>query len=774
MKRAERTARRISRAIWRCAGLVPALLLACLPAVSLAQAAMPAAEDAEGAAHVSAERHATGLTTAIAQPTAPAAAPQLAMPRIATPAYPPTRRLPLVERAFGQDVADPYRWLEQSPASSPEVAQWVAGQNAASAAYLAQLPGRDALAARIRSLFDYERISLPRRAGKSYFYLRNPGLSNQSELYVRAGLDGEERVLLDPNGWSKDGTVALDAWVPSPQGRTLAYTVQVAGSDWRTIRLIDVRSGRLLDETLAWANDTTIAWVGEEGFLYSRFPEPAKGAEHLAPVYGKAVWYHRVGTPQAADLLVYATPDHPEQGHKAAVSADGRWAVITSEVGTLPVRAIHLLDLRSGKPGQWAQASIADGFDNDWKFVDGIGDRLWFVSNMGAPRYRLLELDLSGAPAWKVVVPEREQQLAGANAVGDRFILSYLNGGSSVAVVTDLKGKPSRAITLNDIGSASGFGGRPGQEETFYQFASFNRAPTIYRMDLRTGETTPFAQPRMSFNPDDYLVEQRFYPSKDGTKVPMYIVRKRSLVGRAVPTLLYGYGGFDIAMTPTFSPVRMAWLEAGGAFALANIRGGGEFGRAWHDAGRLDKKQNSFDDFIAAGEYLIAQGIAAKGSLAVQGGSNGGLLVAAVVNQRPDLFAAANPDVGVLDMLRFDRFTAGRLWTGDYGRPENEADWQVLRRYSPYHNIADGTDYPAILVTTGDSDDRVVPAHSFKYAAALQAAKIGDRPHLLRVESRAGHGAGKPLDKTIASGADTLAFLAYWTGLKTGAAVTAP
>ncbi|WP_225206032.1 prolyl oligopeptidase family serine peptidase [Novosphingobium huizhouense] len=729
---------------------------------------MPAAEEAEGASHVAASG---GLTIATPRPGAAAAAPRLALPPIAPLAYPPTRRLPLVEHLFGQDVADPFRWLEQSPAASPEVAQWVARQNATTAAYLAQLPGRDAFAARIRSLYDYERISLPRRAGKSYFFLRNPGLANQSGLYVRAGLAGPDRLLLDPNAWSSDGTVALDAWVPSPQGRSLAYTVQVAGSDWRTIRLLDVRSGRVLDDTLAWANDTAIAWVGEEGFLYSRYPAPAPGAEHLAPTYGKAVWYHRVGTPQADDLPVFATPDHPEQGHKAAVSADGRWAVITSEIGTQPLRAIHLLDLRSGKPGQWASGKVAEGFDNDWKFVDGIGDRLWFVTNQGAPRYRLVELDLSGPPQWKVVVPERDQQLAAANAVGDRFILSYLNGGASVAVVTDLKGRPSRAITLNDIGSASGFAGRPGQGETFYQFASFNRAPTIYRMDLHSGATTPFAQPRMGFDPADYLVEQRFYPSKDGTRIPLYLVRKRALAGRAAPTLLYGYGGFDIAMTPSFSPVRMAWLEAGGVFALAGVRGGGEFGRAWHDAGRRDKKQNSFDDFIAAGEYLVREGIAASGSLAAQGGSNGGLLVAAVVNQRPDLFVAANPDVGVLDMLRFDRFTAGRLWTGDYGQPAREDDWRVLRGYSPYHNIREGAEYPAILVTTGDSDDRVVPAHSFKYAAALQAARIGERPHLLRVESRAGHGAGKPLDKTIASGADTLAFLAYWTGLAAPAPV---
>jgi prolyl oligopeptidase len=366
-----------------------------------------------------------------------------------------------------------------------------------------------------------------------------------------------------------------------------------------------------------------------------------------------------------------------------------------------------------------------------------------------------------------VVVPQRGNKLEGARMIGDRFLLSYLQDGQSVAVMTDRKGRPGKAITLNGIGTASGFGGRPGDPETFYQFSSFATPPAIYRMDLRTGAVSPFAVPKMTFDPADFEVEQRRFASKDGTQVPMYVVRKRSAAkaGKALPTLLYGYGGFDISLTPGFSPVRMAWLDAGGAFALANIRGGGEFGRNWHEAGRRENKQNSFDDFIAAGEYLISEGIAAKGALAIQGASNGGLLVGAVVNQRPDLFAAANPDVGVMDMLRFDRFTSGRFWVDDYGRPDREADWRTLRAYSPYHNISGGKAYPAILVTTGENDDRVVPAHSFKYVAALQAAKIGERPQLLRVETRSGHGAGKPVDKVISSGADVLSFLAYWTGL---------
>ena len=694
-------------------------------------------------------------------------APALVMPGPRLTGYPATRRDPLVETVFGQQLADPFRWLEADVRRSPDVAAWVAGQNAVTSAYLAQLPGREAMAGRIRALYDYERFSLPRKAGKRYFYLHNSGLQNQSTLMVREGLQGAGRVLLDPNAWSEGGKLALDAWVPSRMGRWLAYTVQEGGSDWRTIRVVDVHGGKVLDDTLRWANDTQIGWVGDEGFFYSRFPAPQPGEEYQAPAFDKSIWFHRVGTPQSADELVFATPDHREWGHKAAVTSDGRWAVITSEASTLPRRAVHVIDLAHRPRGAgWIAAALVPEIKWDWKLVDGAGDSLWFITNDGAPNYRLVRLDLGPAPRVAVVVPERGDTLDSGRIVGDRMILSYLHQGQAVAVVTDLKGKPASAITINAIGSASGFGGRPGDPETFYQFSSFNQPPAVYRMDMRNGQVTPFAVPKLAFDPADYDVDLRTYASRDGTQVPIYIVRKRAVAAanRAVPTLLYGYGGFDIAMTPTFSPVRMAWLEAGGAFALAQVRGGGEFGRAWYDAGRLDRKQNSFDDFIAAGEFLIREGITPRGGLAVQGGSNGGMMVGAVVNQRPDLFAAANPDVGVMDMLRFDRFTQGRFWTEDYGSPAKPEEWKVLRAYSPYHNVH-AAQYPAILVTTADTDDRVVPAHSFKYVAALQAGDTGDRPHLLRVESDAGHGSGKPVDKVIATGADVLSFLAYWTGL---------
>jgi prolyl oligopeptidase len=703
------------------------------------------------------------------------AADVLGITTFSAPRYPPTRRDSLIERQFGEDLADPYRWLEADVRSSPEVSSWVAQQNAASSAYLAQLPGRDALAGKIRSLFAYERFSLPRKAGGRYFYTRNSGLQNQAVLQVREGLDGEGRVLVDPNAWEADpagGLRTLDAWVPSPGGTLLALTQQRDGSDWRTVRVVDVATGKMLGDRLEWANDTAIGWVGDSGFLYARYPEPPAGETYRAQVFDKAIWFHRVGTPQSADIRVFATPDHRDWNHRVTVSSDGRWAVILSSASTLPRRTVQVIPLARGKGQDWSAIPVAATMTDDWKFVEGVGDHLWFITNSGAPHYRLVRVDLdrTGKSRFSIneVIGEKNDTLDAGRIVGNRLILSYLEHGSSYAVVTDLKGNPKRSITVGAVGSASGFGGRPGDPETFYQFASFNQPPSIFRLDMRTGAATPFAVPRLPFNPDDYVVEQRSFPSKDGTKVPMYVVRKRSLAasGRAAPALLYGYGGFDVALTPGYSAVRMAWLEAGGVFALANIRGGGEFGRAWYDAGRLANKQNSFDDFIAAGEYLIREGIAAKGGLAIQGGSNGGMLVAAVINQRPDLFAAANPDVGVMDMLRFDRFTSGRFWVDDYGSPAREADWRVLRAYSPYHNIRPRADYPAILVTTADTDDRVVPAHSFKYVAALQAAELGMRPHLLRVEAQAGHGPGKPVDKVIAGGADVLAFLAKWTGLE--------
>lgn len=681
--------------------------------------------------------------------------------------YPETRRDQTVDTLFGEAIADPYRWLENDVRQDAEVADWVRRQNLTTRAYLDTLPQRDWFAQRIRSLLDFERFGLPTKAGSNYFYTRNSGLQNQSQLFVRSGLNGTPRLLLDPNNWASDAATALDDWKPSDDGRYLLYSVQDGGSDWRVLKVLDVKTGAVMADEIRWAKFTQLAWVGNEGFLYSRFPQPQDGQAFQARNYNQAIYFHRIGTPQSADELVYATPDHPDYGHAAEVTSDGRYVVITSSIGTDARYEVHVIDLKQRRRQGWKARALVSGFENDWRLVDGLGSTLWFVTNKDAPRFRLVSVDLAKpGTQWRELVAEQPETLQQGNVIGNKLVLSYLKDATTRAIVHDLDGKPARAITLNGIGTASGFRGRPGDPETFYSFTSFNQPPAVYRMDLATGETRPFAEPKLTFRPADYDVDQVFYTSKDGTRVPMFVVRRKDLVGKALPTLLYGYGGFDISLTPGFSATRMAWLEAGGAFALANLRGGGEYGKEWHDAGRRANKQNVFDDFIAAGEFLIAQGITAKGGLAVQGGSNGGLLVGAVVNQRPDLFAAANAAVGVMDMLRFDRFTAGRYWVDDYGYPDREADFRILRSYSPYHNIRSGASYPAMLVTTADTDDRVVPGHSFKYAAALQAARVGDRPHLIRIETRAGHGSGRPTDKVIEEGADVLSFLGQWTGLE--------
>ncbi len=680
--------------------------------------------------------------------------------------YPQTRTVDLVEMQFGEKVSDPYRWLEGDVRSDREVAAWVTRENSVTQDYLGTLGQRTWFGQRIRALMDYERFGLPQKAGRFYFYARNSGLQNQAQLFVRKGLNGAPRLLIDPNLWAKDGATALDAWEPSKTGKLLAYSVQDGGTDWRSIRVIDSVSGTVLSDEIKWAKFTGISWIGDRGFLYSRFPAPIDGQAYQQLNKNQELRFHRIGTPQAADELVYATPDQPELGHGSQVTHDGRWMVITSAQGTDSKNAVQLIRL-DGRKG-WAAKTLIAGLDNDWRLIEGMGDTLYFMTNKGAPKLKVVRVNVAAAKLqFTDIIPERAEVLERAQIVGNRLILSYLKDAASTAEVVSLDGQPVQRIELNAIGTASGFGGQPGDPETFYSFTSFNQPSAIYRYDAASGTSTPFAQPKLTFDPSNYVIEQRFYPSKDGTRIPLFLVRRKDVAtaNKPVPTLLYGYGGFDISLTPGFSATRMAWLEAGGAFAMANLRGGGEYGKAWHDAGRLANKQNVFDDFIAAGEYLIGQGITAKGGLAVQGGSNGGLLVGAVVNQRPDLFAAANAAVGVMDMLRFDRFTAGRYWVDDYGYPSKEADWRVLRTYSPYHNIRLGAAYPAMLVTTADTDDRVVPGHSFKYTAALQAADPAGKPHLIRIETRAGHGAGKPTDKVVAEGADVLAFLAQWTGL---------
>ena len=693
----------------------------------------------------------------------------IAAQEMSAPDYPETYRGDVVETFFGEEVADPYRWLEDDVRNNPEVANWVEAQNALTDQYLDALPARSWFADRIGELFNYERFGLPVARGDRYFYTSNTGLQNQSPLYYRNGLDGDPQLLIDPNEWADDGATALAGWVPSPDGSKLLYSVQDGGTDWRILRVLDVATGEQIGGDIRWAKFTGLAWVGEEGFTYSRFPEPEEGEDFQALNLNQAIYYHAIGTEQSADQLVFSTPDHPERNHGAGVSSDGRWMVLVSSTGTDSRYEVNMIDLDARDTLGWQVRPLVTGFENSWSMIDSVDSTLYFSTNADAPLYRIVSVDMNNPQAgWTEVIPERDQPIADVGMVGGHLIIEYLEDASSAAYVYTLEGEQVREIEFAGLGSAGGFNGDPDVAETFYTFSSFNRPSTIYRYDVTTGESTVFAQANVSFDPEDFVVEQRFYESKDGTRVPMFIVRRADVAasGEAVPTLLYGYGGFDISLTPGFSPSRLAWVEAGGAFALANIRGGGEYGRAWHDGGRRANKQNVFDDFIAAGEFLIAEGITAPDGLAIQGGSNGGLLVGAVANQRPDLFAAGNAAVGVMDMLRFDRFTAGRYWVDDYGYPDREEDWRILRAYSPLHNIQPDTDYPALLVTTADTDDRVVPGHSFKYTAALQAENLGDRPQLIRIETRAGHGSGKPTDKAIEEASDIAAFLAYWTGLE--------
>ncbi|MEO1136133.1 MAG: prolyl oligopeptidase family serine peptidase, partial [Pseudomonadota bacterium] len=667
---------------------------------------------------------------------------------------------------FGVTVSDPYRWLEADVREDADVAAWVEAQNEVSFGYLKSLEHRDAIEERLRVLWDYEKFLLPTKRGERYFFRRNDGLQNQYVLYVQDG-DGEPRELLDPNGWSDDGATALAAYYPSPDGSLVAYMIQDGGSDWRTIKVVNVKTGAVMEDAIEWVKFSGVSWAKDgSGFFYSRYPAPEEGEAFQSLNTDQAVYFHALGDGQDSDRLVYARPDDPEQGFFSEVTSDGSTLVVTVWEGTDDRYEVVLINLENPDA---APVNLVSGFENDYSYIATAEDRHFFFTDSDAPKGRVVSTPIgisADGAVWTEVVPQSEHVLSSVNVVGGKIFAEYMEDVKSVVRTFGLDGESLGLVNLPGVGSVSGFGGEPGDMETFYNFESFNRPDTLYRFDIATGEASVFKQAAAPFNPEDYEVSQVFYSSKDGTRVPMFIAHKRGLdLSEGAPTLLYGYGGFNISLTPGFSVTRLAWMEMGGVFALANLRGGGEYGKAWHDDGRLLNKQNVFDDFIAAGEYLIAEGYTTEDKLAIQGGSNGGTLVGAALNQRPDLFAAALPAVGVMDMLRFNQFTAGRFWTDDYGDPAEEEHFQNLLAYSPYHNIEDGADYPAILVTTADTDDRVVPGHSFKYAAALQAAEIGDEPHIIRIETRAGHGAGKPTEKIIEEYADMWAFIAHHTGL---------
>ena len=674
--------------------------------------------------------------------------------------YPVTATVETIEELHDEKVADPYRWLEDDVRTSPAVAEWVAAQNATTFAYLGSIAERDAVKARLKELWNYERVLMPTKAGKRYAFQRNDGLQNQNVLYVADAIDAAPRVLLDPNTWTKDGTVSLAGMSFSKAGRYLAYAVAEAGSDWRTWRVLDVDTGKVLDDELKWCKFSGAAWSADEkGFFYARFDEPKAGAAYQSLNLGQKIYYHAIGTKQGDDALVYANPLHPEWNAQPVVSEDGRWLVLTVSRDTGRKQKVYVKDL--SRTYSLAIEIVGD-FVDGYSFVGNDDGVLYFETNNGAPKGRLIALDpLDPTPkSIRTLIPESEDTLTGISLVGGRFVANYLHDAATRVRVFEKDGTHVRDVVLPGIGTASGFGGDPDDPETFFSFSSYCVPPSIYRYDVASGKCTLWRAPKVAFDPALYEVEQVFYTSKDKTRIPMFLARKKGVAkdGRN-PTLLYGYGGFNISQTPAFSPNRIAWLERGGILAVANLRGGGEYGEAWHRAGTKLLKQNVFDDFIAAAEWLIAEKWTTTSRLAIQGGSNGGLLVGACMVQRPDLFGACLPAVGVLDMLRFHMFTAGRFWTDDYGSPANAEEFKALRAYSPYHNLRKGTAYPPTLITTADTDDRVVPGHSFKFAAALQAAQAGPAPVLIRIETRAGHGGGKPVSKIIEVAADEISFL---------------
>ena len=687
-------------------------------------------------------------------------------PAPSTPyAYPPARTSDQTDDYHGTTVADPYRWLEDPDA--PESRDWIEAENALTFGFLDTIPARDALRERLTKLWDYERYGMPHLQGGRYFYGRNDGLQNQSVLYVAETLEEDGRVLLDPNGLSQDGTVALAGYAISEDGKRMAYGLSVAGSDWTEWHVRDVDTGEDLADHLKWVKFSGASWAKDNsGFYYSRYEAPAEGAELQQSNYFPKIYFHVLGTPQENDTLIYERPDQKEWGLNAGVSEDGRYLIIYARKGT---------DRRNGlfyKSLTVPDAPIIELFgpgEAAYSFLGGDGDTFWLRTDRDAPRGRVVAVDTKNPDVggWQTLIPEAEETLEGVGVVGQRFVAAYLKDAATQVKVFQLDGAFERVVALPGLGSAGGFGGKRLQTETFYSYTSYTAPTTIYRYDMDTGESTLYRRPTVDFQPDDFETTQRFYESKDGTRIPLFLTHRKGLKldGRN-PTYLYGYGGFDVSLTPSFSPGQIVWLERGGVLAVANLRGGGEYGQAWHEAGKKDKKQNVFDDFIAAGEWLIAQGYTSTPKLAIGGGSNGGLLVGACLTQRPDLFGAALPAVGVLDMLRFQKFTIGWAWTSDYGSSDNAEDFPYLLAYSPLHNLKPGTSYPATLITTGDHDDRVVPAHSFKFAAALQAAQGGDAPILIRIETRAGHGAGKPTAKVIEEAADRWAFLVRVLGME--------
>ncbi len=670
--------------------------------------------------------------------------------------YPKTKKIEQIDDYHGVKIADPYRWLEADVRKSETVKTWVDAQNKIAFGYLEKLPHRKAIEERLTALWNYEKISSPFKRGAWYYFWKNDGLQNQNALYRQKTLDGKTELVMDPNTWSADGTLALGAVSFSEDGRYMAYSIQDGGSDWRTWRIMEVDSRAVLSDELKWVKFSNVSWTKDgRGFFYSRYPAPAAGDAFQSLNKNQKVYYHRAGTRQEQDTLVYQRPDFPDWGFDAEVTEDGRYLILTVWKGTDDRYRILYRDLAEPYA---LPLDLIDNFEHEYSFLGNDGPVFYFKTNLQAPNGRIIAIDIRRPQERREIIPESPHALSGAGIVGNVFIANYLQDAKTQVRLFNLNGQFLREVAFPGIGTASGFGGKRTDTETFYSFTSINTPPTTYHYDILTGKSRLIRRPKVSFNPDDYLVKQVFYRSKDGTRIPMFLSHRKGLQPNA-PTLLYGYGGFNIPLPPRFSISNLAWMEMGGIYAQANLRGGGEYGKAWHQAGTKLNKQNVFDDFIAAAEWLIKNHYTQPGKLAIKGRSNGGLLVGACMNQRPDLYAACLPAVGVMDMLRFQNFTAGRFWVDDYGSANNPDEFKALRAYSPYHNLKPETAYPATLVTTADTDDRVVPGHSFKYAARLQECHAGNSPVLIRIETRAGHGAGKPTAKIIEEIADQWAFL---------------
>ena len=681
--------------------------------------------------------------------------------------YPPSPAIDQVDEYHGVKVADPYRWLEDP--DSEESRAWIEAQNQVTFGYLEQIGVRDRIKNRLTELWDYEKYSTPFRRGDRYFYFKNDGLQNQSVLYTLPNLEAEPRELLDPNRLSSDGTIALAGLALSEDAKLLAYGLSTSGSDWQEWKVRDVESGEDLTDHVGWVKFSGAAWTHDgKGFFYSRFDQPHESTKLEDTNYFQKLYYHRIGTPQSEDVLIYNRPDQKEWMFGASVTDDGRYLIIDVSQSTDRRNLVFYKDLTDPNS---KIVELIPTFAASFGLIDSEGTTFWFQTDYEAPKGRVVAIDIAQSTEdWRSrlqpVIPEAEETLEDVSLFGNCFLATYLKDAHTQVKLFDLTGAPAGEVALPGVGSAGGFGGKRTDTETFYSFTSFTTPTTIYRYDLTTGESSLFRQPQVDFNPADYETKQVFYTSRDGTPVPMFITHKKGLtLDGSNPTYLYGYGGFAIPITPAFSPSNLVWMELGGVYAVANLRGGGEYGEKWHQAGTKLNKQNVFDDFIAAAEWLIAAGYTSPQKLAIGGGSNGGLLVGACMTQRPDLFAAALPAVGVLDMLRFHLFTIGWAWCSDYGSPDNPEEFQALYAYSPLHNLKPGTAYPATLIITADHDDRVVPAHSFKFAAALQAAHQGDAPVLIRIETKAGHGAGKPTAKVIEEASDRWGFLVKVLGV---------